>query len=457
MKLSARGAVAVVLGLGALALLADQAVAHPELRLPDFVPFATRARRLLEGEDWLSPRYPVGYPLALALSKLATGTVWVGGRSLAVLSGGLAVLVAARWLGPVAGLWLLASPALLEFGATAGTDMPAVALALAALAVARPGREQAGAAFVAGLLAGAAAMCRYPAALVVPVVLLALLPRAPERGKALALALVGVALATLPHWGAALAGAGPLLPDPTENAAIGAGAVPQGALARLGGGVRRAAGLALSTWPARIGAVGLLAGLLRRDGRAVALLSLGGLHLGLLGFFFANDRLVLPATVVATLGVAFLMPRRARGFRVLAPVAGMLSGAILLWRAVPAARQVGPAELARAEIVDAARPLPGRFASSSPWFYLPRADGWIEAPVLLKAAVPAGASPGGMQPDALLGWARGSGIRYVVLDVGRVQRTYPALKPMLSAPPAGTALVARSQGWRLFDLDPSAP
>ncbi len=457
MKLSARGAVAAVLGLVALGLLADQSMAHPELRLPDFVPFAVRARRLLEGQDWLSPRYPVGYPLALALSKLVTGTVWVGGRSLAVMSGALAVLVTARWLGPVAGLWLLASAALLEFGAMAGTDMPAVALALAALAVALPGRERPGAAFIAGLLAGAAAMCRYPAALVVPVVLVAVLPRAPERGRALVLALVGVALATLPHWGAALVGAGPLLPDPTENAAIGAGAVPQGALSLFGGGFRRAASLALSTWPARIGAVGLLAGLLRRDGRALALLSLAVLHLVLLGFFFANDRLVLPVTVAATLGVAFLVPRRARGVGVILPVAGILSGAILLWRALPAARQVSPAALARAEIVDAARPLQGRFASSSPWFHRPRADGWIDAPVLLKAAVPAGASPGGMRPDALLGWARSSGIRYVVLDVGRVQRTYPALKPLLSAPPAGTSLVARSQGWRILDLDPSAP
>ena len=85
--------------------------------------------------------------------------------------------------------------------------------------------------------------------------------------------------------------------------------------------------------------------------------------------------------------------------------------------------------------------------------FLDRLAGFMRGWTLLKAAVPAGAMPGGMPPEALIGWAQGNGIRHIVLDVGRVQKTYPALRPLLTDPPPGLVEVARSPGWRILALE----
>lgn len=440
------------------------AAGHPELRLVDFVPFAGRARRVLEGQDLLSPRYPLGYPALLGLLTLATGRVLLAGKVLAVLAGVGAVAVTGRWLSPAAGLWLLVQAPVLTWAATEGTDMPAVALSLLALALAWPGEGEGEGMdprpLLAGLLAGAAAMMRYPAAIVAPLVLLGVVFCGPRldgarRRRALGLALLGMALATAPHTAAALLGAGPWLPDASENAAIGGGFGAIGGGFGVGGdpaapggarwlqAVGRAGAEALSGWPARLGAVGLLLGLLRRDRRAGALLLWGLSHLAVLGFFFSNPRLCLPSTVAATLGAAFL-PRP-----LLPPLA-----ALALWGAWPQARLVEPGTAPREAIVAAASSLPGPVATTSPWFHLRRDDGWIESPVLVMDAVPSGATPGGLTPPALLGWARARGIRYVAVDTGRVARTWPGLKPLLQGEVDGLREVARASGWRLLEVQP---
>lgn len=447
----------------AAGLLAVVAWAHPELRHVDFIAFAGRARRVLEGQDLLSPRYPLGYPLALGLGKLLVGRVLLAGKLLSVAAGVALVALVARWLGPLAAIWLAVQAPLLVWGSTEGTDLPAVALAVGALALACPAAgplRPAGAVpplarpLVVGLLAGAAAMMRYPAAVVVPVALFSLVLCAPRRAPAararlLGAGLLGLMLATSPHWLAALAGLGPLWPDPSENAAIGAGGGPPlPDPARWLAATRRGLLDALSGWPARLGLLGLALGLLRRDRRALSLLAWGAGHAALLGLFFSNARLALPTTLAATLGAAFL-PRWA-----LPPLA-----ALALWTAWPQVHTVEPGVSAREALIAAAADLPGPVAATSPWFHLRRADGWIEGPLFLMDAVPRGTTPGNLTPTVLRAWCQQRGVRLVAVDVGRLSRTFPGLRPLATGPVGegpvrGFSEVARSPGWRLLALDP---
>ncbi|MBK7761529.1 MAG: hypothetical protein IPI35_35040 [Deltaproteobacteria bacterium] len=115
----------------------------------------------------------------------------------------------ARWLGVGAALWALATPMVLEFGAVEGTDMPAAALSLAALATAarRPA--------LSGAFLGAAILCRYTALAAAPVALWL----TPARGRLL----LTLTLTLAPHWGVALWQGRSPLPDQSMNMAIGAG------------------------------------------------------------------------------------------------------------------------------------------------------------------------------------------------------------------------------------------
>ena len=70
-------------------------------------------------------------------------------------------------------------------------------------------------------------------------------------------------------------------------------------------------------------------------------------------------------------------------------------------------------------------------------------------------AVPSGATPGGLTPPALLGWARARGIRYVAVDTGRVARTWPGLKPLLQGEVDGLREVARASGWLPLPAGPA--
>ncbi|MCK6503718.1 hypothetical protein L6R53_10020 [Myxococcota bacterium] len=435
----------------ALGLLGAVAVTHPELRHVDFVAFAGRARRVLEGQDLLSPRYPVGYPLVLGLAKVAAGRVLLAGKLLSVAAGVALVAAVARWLGALPAAWLAAQAPLLTWGSTEGTDLPAIALAVGALAIAAPSagpRRAAGARRIdprplcAGLLAGAAVMTRYPAAVVVPALLLALVGSGPGRARAVGLALLGLALATAPHWLCALAGLGPLLPDPRENAAIGAGGGPPSpALPRWWAATGRGLRDALSTWPTWVGLGGLLLGLLRRDRRAAVLLAWGAGHAALLGLFFSNPRLSLPTTLAASLGAAFL-PRW-----LLPPLS-----ALALWGAWPQLLAAEPGVVEREALIAAAAGRSGPVAATSPWFHLRRADGWIEAPLFLMDAVPPGTTPGNLAPAHLRSWCQERGVPLVAVDAGRLARTFPGLRPLASGPVEGFTEIARSPGWRLLEV-----
>lgn len=424
------------------------AQAHPGLRFVDFISFAERAQRLWEGQDLLNGRYPVGYPALLALLSPPLGAL-VAGKALSVAGAVLAVFAVHRWLGPFAALWLLVQPAFLAWGSTEGTDMLALSLALLALSL-----VERGPAWAVGALAGAAAMMRYPAAAVLPVLLLGLAIAPGPRARRLGECLGAFLLLSSPHWAGALLGLGPLLPEAGENTAIGMGdGPPAPALERWFQGLRVAgAGLLWSgtppeppqlSWPVVLGLAGLSLGLLRRDLRALLLLLLAAAHLAVLGFFFSNERLALPLSVPLLLGVAFLP----RALPLLAAV-----GLSLL--SLPRAFQVDPAAQAREEIVAAASQLGEPVASSSPWFYLHRQDGFIESGTLLREAVPAGATPGQLSPTMLRAWAQGSGVRYVALDLGRVHRTFPGLRPLLRGSTDGFREVAAAPGWRLLEILP---
>lgn len=411
----------------------------------DYLSFAERAARLTEGVDLVNPRYPLLYPLALAIGARMAELLLVG-KLLAVLAGAAAVAAAARWLSPAAALWLLLQPAMLEWGSTEGTDMPALALSLWAIERAAAGRGLA-----AGLLAGAAAMVRYPAGVVLLVVLLGLwASETVGRGRRLGLAVLGFLLLTLPHWGLALAGLGALLPQAGENLEIGMGGGPPAPFAEryLRGLLNALHGLAVGPgvprWQAAVlalGALGLLVGLGRRDPRARLLLALGLAHLAVLGLFFSTPRLLLPLSLSLALGLAFL-PRGV----------GLAAAALLGVLSLPPALRRDPADVAREELVLAARAVPGRQASSSPWFYQRLPDGGLRSAVLLREAIPPGQSPAWLDPPRLRAWAQREGIVAIALDGGRVHRTYPALRPLLRGEVEGFTLLAESPGWRLLGV-----
>lgn len=429
-----------------VALLAGLALAHPGLRFVDFISFAERASRMGEGVDLVNGRYPVGYPALLALLAPAFGALAVG-KALSVLGGLLVIVAVQRWLGSYAALWLLVQPAVLEWGSTEGTDMLALGFALLAFS-----RLSAGSAASVGALLGAAAMMRYPAAAALPVLLIGVsVPEGPRLRRVGEL-LLAFLLVSSPHWGGALLGLGPLLPEAGENTAIGMGDGPVAPpMERWVQGVRLA-GMQLLwpgtppeaprlSWPVVGGLVGLGVGLLRRDRRAVLLVGFAALHLAVLGFFFSNERLALPLLVPVLLGAAFL-PR----------ALPILAAVLLCLSSVPRSFQPDPAAQAREEIVAAASALGEPVASSSPWFYLRREDGFLSSGALLRQAVPTGATPGQLTPTVLRDWSAQTGVRYVALDLGRVQRTFPGLRPLLRGPVEGFEVVAEAPGWRLLEV-----
>ncbi|MBK9369636.1 MAG: hypothetical protein IPN01_25620 [Deltaproteobacteria bacterium] len=275
------------LALGVLGWMSNQ---HPTLRQVDFIGFSVRAERLWGGaaldSDLLNTLYPVGYPALLGLGQRLCGDVLWAGKGLAVLAGAGLVGVTARWLGVGAALWALATPMVLEFGAVEGTDMPAAALSLAALATAarRPA--------LSGAFLGAAILCRYTALAAAPVALWL----TPARGRLL----LTLTLTLAPHWGVALWQGRSPLPDQSMNMAIGAGGPGQAPSAVEA--LQRAVLGALEPWTAKLGALGLLVGLWRRDRRAWALSLWGLFHVVGLSLAFSTPRACLCALWSVTPG-----------------------------------------------------------------------------------------------------------------------------------------------------------
>lgn len=443
----------------AIAMLAVLSDRHPGLRLVDFLSFSARADRVLRGEDLVHALYPVGYPLSLGALSTAADPL-VAGRLLSALGGVTAVVAAARWLGPAAGLFLLVQPGVLTFGATEGTDMLAVGLGLAALSARtedRPG--------IAGVLAGLAALTRYTSA----ALLLALLVPTASGDRRTQLRAIGLGVATFlltttPHWLVALWTGGSVLPDQSGNMAIGANARIHGlglhTLVRLPDGLASAVPWVLSGPAVGLGLIALLIviflpkrardrvqleGTDRLD--ALRLAAWGGAHMLLVAVAFANTRLVLPTRLVLALGVALALRRWPRTLVVLTiPLA--------LWT-LPAAWQIGPGEERLAGVVDILEDLDGPlarayFLTTDPWVYR-QAGGQLESGTPIREV---GGDPRRIGPEQVADYARLRGYGLVVVDVGRVQRTYPALAPLLDTPPTTDALhpVGRCPGYRVFAL-----
>lgn len=428
---------------------------HPGLRLVDFLGFSGRGDRLLRGEDLVHPLYPIGYPLVVGVGQAIFEDPIGVGRALSIASGALLVGVASRWLGPAAGLWMLAQPGLLTYGATEGTDLPAVALGVAALWARTDGRPA-----TSGALAGLAALTRYTSVALLPLLLLPT-PRGPRPGPSL-LRLVGAfVVATSPHWAVALTTGASLLPDQSGNFTIAASAPVHGlgwdTFARMPGGLRAALPFVFSGPGAGVGlAAGGLAGVLAWRRRsplpaldAGRLFGWGLLHLGLVSTAFANVRLVLPARLAFALGVPLLLGSRPRVLAALALVLGA-------WTLPPAWTE-HPSETRLAGVVDLLESLDGPLATShflttDPWVHR-RSGPRLEAGTPIREV---GGDPRTLDAATVARHARARGYGLVVVDLGRVHRTYPGLTPLLDTPPAlaGTGLrsVGRVPGYRVFAL-----
>lgn len=413
----------------ALVVLGWMTNQHPGLRQVDFIGFSARAERLWGGEaldsDLLNTLYPVGYPALLGLGQRLCGDVLWAGKGLAALAGAGLVGVAARWLGVGAALWLLATPMVLEFGAVEGTDMPAAALSLAALAAAatRPA--------LAGALLGAACLCRYTALAAVPVALWL----TPARGRLL----LTFALATAPHWGVAVWQGRSPLPDQSVNMAIGAGG-PGEAPSRAEALVRALRG-AWEPWTAKLGGLGLLVGLWRRDRRAAALTLWGLAHVAGISLAFSTPRLALPASLCAALGLCFVL----RGPALWAAALGLFA-----WSA-PRLATLSPQEEQLAPLERLVEGLDGPFASSTPWFTA-RRDGWLVESLPIRALE---RDPRQLTPARLAQRAQERGLKHVVLEPGRVTASNPGLRPLLSgATVPGLRRVKAAKGWVIFAVEP---
>ncbi len=409
--------------------------AAPLLRFVDFVGFAMRARGLWEGHGRLvDPLYPIGYPALLLATRLLVGDVLLAGKILALAAGVGACLAAARLLRPSAGWLLLGLPVMLVWGPVEGTDVAAAALGLGGLAAAGHKRPA-----LAGLLVAGACMCRYTAIAALPAALLLA-----TGGRLRLLAALGLGL--LPHLGLALATGSSPWPDQSYNLAIAAGRPTalwsMDTLRRWPDGLRHAveamAAPGLGRALVLLGAAGLLRGLVARDRKAAALLLFGGLHLGLIGLAFASERLVLPATFCASLGLAWWLPGRR-----LAPVALVL----LAWGLLHPPEE-DPHRARLDALVQAMDGLPGPFLSTDPWVYS-RHEGWLQQGVPPRAAGP----DRQLQPHVLVAFAKEQGFRIIVADRPRVRRSYPGLEPLLKEGPIdGLKPLPAPDGWFVWEV-----
>ncbi len=428
-------------GLAALVLLGALAARHPGLQLVDVLSFTSRPDRLLRGEDWLNGLYPVGYPVVIGLLGGVLGDRLVAAKLLSVLAGAGAAAALARWIHPVLGAWLLAQPLLLAHGATEGTDMPAVALGLGAIALARSRPA------LAGAVLGMAVMVRYTAVAAAPSVLLL----AARQPGGLWRALAAAAVTTLPHWGAALVLGRSPLPDQSRNLAIGAGAPTTlaGALARWPTGLHRAVGPYLGQ-PAFLAGLAGLATAAWADRRARALGLWALVHLALVSLAFANPRLLLPTLLITSLGLPWLALRHRWGrAAVLVAAVGWAAAAL------PDAWEIDAEEAARDAAVATVSTGPGPVLSTDPWIHR-RAGGALAPSVPVRSL---GGDVRQLDPDQLAAAALRAGFAQVVLDRARVRRTYPGLAPLLAAPASHGALTlrARHDRYLIYAVVPPAP
>jgi hypothetical protein len=450
----------LLLGLLGLLLLGGLAHQHPELRQVDFLSFSGRSRRLLEGQDWIHPLYPSGYPMLLWVGRLPGLDLLMIGKLISVIAGVGAVVLSSRWLHPICGLWLLAHGALLHWGSSEGTDALAATLSIAAVLSAEQGRSR-----TAGISLGLACMVRYTALGALPVVLCMLWMRAPPEHRIAQLGrLTRIALLfTLPHWIAALLAWRSPIPDQAFNLAISAGHPTEfwsmDTLYRWPSGIRIALERSLTDWTTRIGLAGLVLAWFKRDARAWALTGLAVIHVVLIGLAFGSDRLLLPASMAFSLGVFGVLPTRhqvrPRAFTLACIGLGAL---VLIRQEVSQLSHQSPEALQRQEAVRIVQDLPGPVLSSTPWIYQVR-SGWLEQSIPLRQAAfdpETGRAVGdhAIRPAQLHAFAQQRQISTIALDINRTGASYRSLLPLLrSEPPQGFRRVDEAPGWVFLQVE----
>lgn len=399
--------------------------AHPSVRFVDVIGFSKRAEAL--SDRLTDPLYPVGYPAFLAAAHALGLDVLTAAKGLTVLASTALVFAASFLTNPAAALWMIAQPGALEWGSTEGTDMPAAALAIGAIAAANARRSH-----LAGVLLGLACLTRYTSVAAVPVVLM--LDRAAWRAL-----LVTVS----PHFVlAAWTGTSPM-PDQSMNLGIGAGhqtrLLSMDTVLRWPMGFGRALEAALPDWPSRIAALGLVVGI--RDRAARGLLAFALLYLAMVALVFSNARLCLPATLALTLGAGWLVPKRFAWVL-------LFGAALVLFLQRDTLGVQKPGEVERATLAAKCAGLQGLVLSNSPWFYTHR-DGWLVGSRQLSGL----GQPRELTPAGLAERLRRTDAEAIALDFARVPGAMPGLVPMMKATPPGFVEVARTPSWGVWTLE----
>jgi hypothetical protein len=217
--------------------------------------------------------------------------------------------------------------------------------------------------------------------------------------------------------------------------------------------------ISLADWTARLGALGIVLGLIKRDARAFALVGLALLHVSLIGLAFGNDRLLLPASMAWSLGIIGVLPTRIQVRpRAIALLLLVVTSVYLASWHLPQMSAKTEEEMLRYQAQAKAQDLPGPLLSSTPWVYQVR-DGWLEQSIPIREAAfdPELGHPVGdhsIGPEQVHHFALQMGIRALALDTGRVGATYPSLRPMLRpSPPAGFTRSDEIPGWVFLQVE----
>lgn len=369
-----------------------------------------------------------------------------------------------RNLHPIAGVWLLAHVAWLKWGSTEGTDVLAAGLSISAVLLAEQGRAR-----TAGTLLALGCMIRYTALGAIPIALIMLWIRAsPEqRFPQMKAWSQRFFLFTLPHWLAAFILWRSPLPDQGFNLAIGAGAPTEfwsfETIKRWPHGAYLSLQITMEDWTVRLGLIGLVLAMIKRDARAWALLGLGLGHIALIGVAFGNDRLLLSASAAWSLGIfGFVPPHfQVRARAVVFSVIGVASG-WMVWKHVSILKEPTAHENQMQPMVDAVQNLPSPILSTTPWVYQME-DGWLmpSIPVRQAAFDESVGRPMGdhaIQPQQIIDYARAHRIPIVALESGRVGATYPRLRPLLRGElPDGVVQIAKPPGAIILQVESTHP
>ena len=158
------------------------------LQVVDFLAFCGRAQHIWE--QWVDPRYPPYYPLTLNAVNGLIGEARISGILISV-GCGLWLLHISNHLTTKGALALMCSSPFVIWSGTAGTDLPAAALSVGAILLAKQNSRW------AGIVAGIAFGCRYTALAAIPSVLWM---SKDKRQTALWIVLVSVPIWLPPLW-----------------------------------------------------------------------------------------------------------------------------------------------------------------------------------------------------------------------------------------------------------------